>query len=144
MSFSPPGQTRPQQDRTALSHARDSPAHRTAFPVQWANRPLDSGLRIAHAQQRLRRHPEVPLLVACRHGWSRKAARVSPRPHEFEKSTEVLEWKHFRKLIPMRLKLKTSCRNPGSNQGPLDLQSNALPTELFRHCGECVLDYAIS
>lgn len=27
----------------------------------------------------------------------------------------------------------TGCRNPGSNQGPLDLQSNALPTELFRH-----------
>ncbi len=27
----------------------------------------------------------------------------------------------------------TSCRNPGLNQGPLDLQSNALPTELFRH-----------
>ena len=26
-----------------------------------------------------------------------------------------------------------SCRNPGSNRGPLDLQSNALPTELFRH-----------
>ena len=25
-----------------------------------------------------------------------------------------------------------SCRNPGLNQGPLDLQSNALPTELFR------------
>ena len=25
------------------------------------------------------------------------------------------------------------CGNPGSNQGPLDLQSNALPTELFRH-----------
>ena len=25
-----------------------------------------------------------------------------------------------------------SRRNPGSNQGPLDLQSNALPTELFR------------
>ena len=25
-----------------------------------------------------------------------------------------------------------SCRNPGSNQGHLDLQSNALPTELFR------------
>ena len=24
------------------------------------------------------------------------------------------------------------CRNPGSNQGHLDLQSNALPTELFR------------
>ena len=24
------------------------------------------------------------------------------------------------------------CRNPGLNQGPLDLQSNALPTELFR------------
>ncbi len=27
---------------------------------------------------------------------------------------------------------KNKCRNPGSNQGPLDLQSNALPTELFR------------
>ena len=24
------------------------------------------------------------------------------------------------------------CRNPGLNRGPLDLQSNALPTELFR------------
>ena len=24
------------------------------------------------------------------------------------------------------------CRNPGLNQGPLDLQSNALPTELLR------------
>ena len=29
---------------------------------------------------------------------------------------------------------KTFCRNQGSNQGPLDLQSNALPTELFRLC----------
>ncbi len=26
----------------------------------------------------------------------------------------------------------SACRNPGLNQGPLDLQSNALPTELFR------------
>ena len=26
----------------------------------------------------------------------------------------------------------STCRNPGLNQGPLDLQSNALPTELFR------------
>ena len=25
------------------------------------------------------------------------------------------------------------CRDPGSNRGPLDLQSNALPTELSRH-----------
>ncbi|KAK9976287.1 hypothetical protein ABG768_021513 [Culter alburnus] len=30
------------------------------------------------------------------------------------------------------------CRNPGSNQGPLDLQSNALPTELFRP-GPCTV-----
>ena len=29
--------------------------------------------------------------------------------------------------------LMISCRNQGSNQGHLDLQSNALPTELFRH-----------
>jgi hypothetical protein len=28
---------------------------------------------------------------------------------------------------------KLDCRNSGSNQGPLDLQSNALQTELFRH-----------
>ena len=29
------------------------------------------------------------------------------------------------------------CRDPGSNQGPLDLQSNALPTELSRlQCGK--------
>ncbi len=26
------------------------------------------------------------------------------------------------------------CRYPGSNRGPLDLQSNALPTELSRLC----------
>ena len=31
---------------------------------------------------------------------------------------------------------KKNCRNPGSNQGPLDLQSNALPTELFRLPGQ--------
>ena len=30
------------------------------------------------------------------------------------------------------IKKEILCRNPGSNQGPLDLQSNALPTELFR------------
>ena len=28
---------------------------------------------------------------------------------------------------------KKQCRDPGSNRGPLDLQSNALPTELSRH-----------
>ena len=28
--------------------------------------------------------------------------------------------------------VQCACRNPGLNQGPLDLQSNALPTELFR------------
>ena len=33
--------------------------------------------------------------------------------------------------VPKEKKIKR-CRNPGSNQGPLDLQSNALPTELFR------------
>ena len=29
-------------------------------------------------------------------------------------------------------KIRFVCRDPGSNQGPLDLQSNALPTELSR------------
>ena len=31
-----------------------------------------------------------------------------------------------------RKKEALACQNPGLNQGPLDLQSNALPTELFR------------
>ena len=31
-----------------------------------------------------------------------------------------------------RLLKRKKYRNPGLNQGPLDLQSNALPTELFR------------
>ena len=34
--------------------------------------------------------------------------------------------------VVIRLMKKKSCRDPGSNQGPLDLQSNALPTELSR------------
>ena len=34
--------------------------------------------------------------------------------------------------IPLLIRKKNSCRDPGSNQGPLDLQSNALPTELSR------------
>ena len=29
-------------------------------------------------------------------------------------------------------KVDQKCRDPGSNRGPLDLQSNALPTELSR------------
>jgi hypothetical protein len=32
----------------------------------------------------------------------------------------------------LRQTKKRDCRNPGLNRGPLDLQSNALPTELFR------------
>ncbi len=32
----------------------------------------------------------------------------------------------------MKQNLKKICRDPGSNRGPLDLQSNALPTELSR------------
>jgi hypothetical protein len=41
------------------------------------------------------------------------------------------------KIIKMELKseaepIKMYCRNPGLNRGHLDLQSNALPTELFR------------
>ena len=31
--------------------------------------------------------------------------------------------------------LNSKCRDPGSNRGPLDLQSNALPTELSRLTG---------
>ena len=36
---------------------------------------------------------------------------------------------HASSLLKM---YKTICRDPGSNRGPLDLQSNALPTELSR------------
>ena len=32
----------------------------------------------------------------------------------------------------LKYKIKRQCRDPGSNRGPLDLQSNALPTELSR------------
>ena len=31
------------------------------------------------------------------------------------------------------------CRDPGSNRGPSDLQSDALPTELSRLCHQCML-----
>ena len=34
-----------------------------------------------------------------------------------------------------QLSYQSSCRHPGSNQGPSDLQSDALPTELYRR--EC-------
>ena len=36
---------------------------------------------------------------------------------------------------------KKSCREPGSNQRPLDLQSNALPTELSRHVRDTLANY---
>ena len=43
------------------------------------------------------------------------------------------EQKIFLPMMSMKVPVRTSdCRNPGLNQGPLDLQSNALPTELFR------------
>ena len=35
--------------------------------------------------------------------------------------------------MTIQVSLMISCRNQGSNQGHSDLQSNALPTELFRH-----------
>ena len=34
----------------------------------------------------------------------------------------------------MHCQRQKHCRDPGSNRGPLDLQSNALPTELSRRC----------
>ncbi len=43
------------------------------------------------------------------------------------------EQKIFLPMKIMKLPARTSgYRNPGLNQGPLDLQSNAPPTELFR------------
>ena len=45
----------------------------------------------------------------------------------------MLEDHHTGLKMTIQVGLMTSCRNQGSNQGHLDLQSNALPTELFRH-----------
>ena len=36
-------------------------------------------------------------------------------------------------LLSSFSEIKNNCRDRGSNAGPLDLQSNALPTELSRH-----------
>ena len=36
-------------------------------------------------------------------------------------------------LLLRQLDLQRTCRDPGLNQGPTDLQSDALPTELSRH-----------
>ena len=59
-----------------------------------------------------------------------------------KKSTAYFKGKKPEKRIMIKKKVKKTkkcqppeadpCRNPGLNQGPLDLQSNALPTELFR------------
>ena len=35
-------------------------------------------------------------------------------------------------MLPAACSTETTCRDPGSNQGPSDLQSDALPTELSR------------
>ena len=61
---------------------------------------------------------------------------------------EILSWSRMgirghqlpcgpgRKKIVRPAAESACCRNPGLNQGPLDLQSNALPTELFRPTNE--------
>lgn len=104
----------------------------------------DSGLRTAQAQERLRRHAEVPVLCSApclRPGSGKESLGTGgewggrERPHRVRPPTfswEAFGWKDFRKFESLHIKIKSSCRNPGSNQGPLDLQSNALPTELFR------------
>ena len=42
----------------------------------------------------------------------------------------------------MKIKINQKCRDPGSNRGPLDLQSNALPTELSRPDAQSDADLA--
>ena len=44
-------------------------------------------------------------------------------------------------VLAKRVCEQKMCRNPGSNQGPYDLQSYALPTELLRRAG--ILDAPI-
>ena len=54
-------------------------------------------------------------------------------PCEFvcNNSTLILS-KFIQQSILRSIILQKQCRDPGSNRGPLDLQSNALPTELSR------------
>ena len=52
------------------------------------------------------------------------------------------KWYKKKKKIVSTAELR-SRRNPGSNQGPLDLQSNALPTELFRQTRKYVLKQVV-
>jgi hypothetical protein len=58
-------------------------------------------------------------------------------PQHFSSSSwPINQWKDKMKRIFVAYQFK-NCRDPGSNRGPLDLQSNALPTELSRPIENC-------
>ena len=64
---------------------------------------------------------------------------------------QITNWKYMQvteksinNSVVIWLMKKKSCRDPGSNQGPLDLQSNALPTELSRLHTSQLVQYKIT
>ena len=70
-------------------------------------------------------------------------AFILPRVRQLWRAGHLAKSKDtFRPLItkPASVRLmqiaQKTCRDPGSNRGPLDLQSNALPTELSRQLQE--------
>ena len=50
----------------------------------------------------------------------------------YSRSICLLHREKYKKKKKLSTAEVRHCRNPGLNRGPLDLQSNALPTELFR------------
>ena len=52
---------------------------------------------------------------------------------QIQLSRSLHQYLFLKKDFKAQNKSGQKCRDPGSNRGPLDLQSNALPTELSRH-----------
>lgn len=77
------------------------------------------------------------LLDWCSSHWAMEALRILLRATSRTDHNEpIRNWKKKMHSRPtQRSQVKNDvrpCRNPGSNRGHLDLQSNALPAELFR------------
>ena len=76
--------------------------------------------------------------VACRitiAGWPMACGLlvVAPRPpRERATASNGARWGRHGRVATNELQSDKQCRDPGSNRGPSDLQSDALPTELSR------------